>query len=623
MKQLGILDAAFINMEHKNVPQHIGSIGIYDQSTAPDGKVRFKSLIRHFERQIKKIPMFRTRLIQAPGGFARPYWIVDDNFDVEFHLRHIALPYPGDWRQLCIQVARLHSRPLDMSRPLWEAYVIEGLKDIDGIPKDCFAIYVKIHHSLIDGGGGSEFMAAIHDLEPVVHEEDLPDEIFEADARPSRSQLLNASTKSYINNAWNLTKGGYSLTQEAARTALKLVKGEIKAPPLDAPTTRFNQPVSPYRVIESSSLSLKDFKMIKDITGTKLNDVALAVVSGAMRKYLEAHNEMPERSLVASLPIDMRTRVGDTGEGNQIGSIFTSLNSHIDDPIERLKAIHRSTNDAKEFGENTPARDALKLAGAMSPRLTKFLLDAYVDNKLTRHSPLKINTVISNIMGPDFPLYCCGAKLLRYHGLGVLTPGVGIFHLIFTYCGEITLTILADRAIVPDPGFYRECMDAAFEELKLAVKKDQENKLIEAKKLVSASAGKAEVKAEKAEKTTVKKAASSTKKVASSSAKAKEAEVKEEKKLSTAAIVEKAAEEAIEQAEKLLESAQIQQVLETKTDAATEAKPRKRAASSSSKKTASSSAKAGTTSTPTTKKAATSKKTASSSSKATTENKAE
>src|SRR5690554_3292223 len=485
MKQLGILDSAFINMEHKSVPQHIGSIGIYDQSTAPDGKVRFKSLIKHFERQIKKIPLFRTRLMQSPGGFTRPYWIVDDNFDVEFHLRHIALPHPGDWRQLCIQVARLHSRPLDMSRPLWEAYVIEGLKDIDGIPKDCFAIYVKVHHSLIDGGGGANFMAAIHDLEPVVHDDDLPEEVYEGEQHPSPLKMFNTSSRHYLDNAWNLTKGGYQLTQDMAKTAVKLVKGDLKAPPVDAPTTRFNEPVSPYRVVESSTFSFADVCEVKDSTGTKVNDVALAVISGNMRKYLEAHKEAPERSLVASLPINMRTRTGDTGEANQVGSIFTSLNSHIDDPVERLKAIHVSTNEAKQFGENSPARDTLKLAGAMSPRLTKRLLHAYIDNKLTKHSPLKINTVISNVAGPNFPLYCSGAKLLRYHGLGVLTAGVGIFHLVFTYCDEITITVLADREIMPDPDFYRKCMDKSFAEMKTAVKKDQLQKQKDAEKLLS------------------------------------------------------------------------------------------------------------------------------------------
>ncbi len=468
MKQLGILDSAFINMEHKNVPQHIGSFGIYDQSTAPDGKVRFKSVIKHFEHQIKKIPLFRTRLIQTPGRFARPYWLVDDDFDVEFHLRHIALPYPGDWRQLCIMIARLHSRPIDMNRPLWESYVIEGLDNIEGLPKGCFVIYTKIHHSIVDGGGADEFMAAIHDLEPMLHE-DEEDEVFQGEDKPSRSELIKETTKSYYNNAWNLTKGGFELSSEVGKSAFKLAKGELKAPPMDAPDTRFNAPVSAHRVIEACDFDFEDIRAIKSKTKTKVNDVALAIVSGAMRKYLDTHNEHPDTSLVASVPMNMRSRNGDTGEANQVGAIFTSLNSTEDDPLARLIAIHKSTDEAKDFAENAPLKDALKLAGAMSPRLTKRLIDTYVDNQLTRHLPMKINTVISNVPGPNFPLYCSGAKLIRYHGLGVLTPGVGIFHLIFTYCGKMSITVLADREMLPDPSSYRECMEASFKELQEAV----------------------------------------------------------------------------------------------------------------------------------------------------------
>ncbi|HCD54933.1 MAG TPA: wax ester/triacylglycerol synthase family O-acyltransferase, partial [Halieaceae bacterium] len=166
MKQLGILDAAFINLERGSTPQHIASLGIYDPYTAPGGKVRFKQLIATFERRLDNQPLFRTRLVQVPGGLDRPYWVKDERFDVEFHLRHIALPNPGDWRQLCIQVARLHSRPLDMSKPLWEAYIIEGLDRIPGLPKGSFAIMVKIHHSLVDGMGGNSIAALIHDLVP-------------------------------------------------------------------------------------------------------------------------------------------------------------------------------------------------------------------------------------------------------------------------------------------------------------------------------------------------------------------------------------------------------------------------------------------------------------------------
>ena len=476
MKQLGILDSAFINLEHKNVPQHIGSFGIYDQSTAPGGKVRFKSVIKHFERQIKKIPLFRTRLIQTPGRFARPYWLVDEDFDVEFHLRHIALPYPGDWRQLCILIARLHSRPIDMTKPLWETYVIEGLDKIEGLPKGCFVIYTKIHHSIVDGGGVDDFMGAIHDLESMSHDDDEEEtETFEAEEKPTRREMMAQTTKSYYNNMWNLTKGGFELSGDVRRSAIKLAKGELKAPPTDAPDTRFNEPVGPHRVAEACYFDFEDFRKIKSKTGTKVNDVALAVVSGALRKYLDTHNEHPDTSLVASVPMNMRTRTDDTGEANQVGSIFTSLNSNIDDPLERLIAIHKSTDEAKEFAENAPLKDALKLAGALSPRLTKRLINTYVDNKITTHLPMKINTVVSNVPGPNFPLYCSGAKLLRYHGLGLLTPGVGIFHLVFTYCGQVSITVLADRDMLDDPCAYKQCLQDSFDELKTAVENASED----------------------------------------------------------------------------------------------------------------------------------------------------
>ncbi|MCY4045354.1 MAG: wax ester/triacylglycerol synthase family O-acyltransferase, partial [Cellvibrionales bacterium] len=435
------------------------------------------SLIKHFEIQLKKIPLFRTKLIQAPGRFARPYWLVDDDFDMEFHLRHIALPKPGDWRQLCILIARLHSRPIDMSRPLWESYVIEGLDNIEGLPKGCFVIYTKIHHSIVDGGGADDFMAAIHDLEPMVHE-DEEEETFEAEQMPGRNDLILTSTQNYIGNIWNLTKGSYGLMNDIGKSAVKLAKGELKAPPTSAPATRFNNPVSPHRVIESAVFSLEDFKAVKNKTGTKINDVALAVIGGALRKYLDAHEEHPEKSLVASVPINMRTRTGDNGDANQVGAIFASLNSDIDSPVERILRIHKNTDEAKEFGQEAPLKDALKLVGALSPRVTKMLVNAYVDNKITKHLPMKINTVISNVAGPNFPLYCSGAKLLNYHGVGVLTPGVGIFHLVFSYCGKLSVTILADRQMMPDPEFYRQCMDDAFAELQQAVETASEDEIL-------------------------------------------------------------------------------------------------------------------------------------------------
>ncbi|NRA41636.1 MAG: wax ester/triacylglycerol synthase family O-acyltransferase [Pseudomonadales bacterium] len=508
MKQLGITDSAFINLEHPYTPQHIGSFGIYDQSTAPGGQVRFKQVIAFFERQLKQMPMFRTRLVTAARGFARQYWHVDEDFDVEFHVRHLALPAPGDWRQLCILIARLHSRPLDMTRPLWESYIIEGLDNIPHLPKGCFVIYNKLHHSLVDGGGANGFMQAIHDLEPVVHEVSEADQqatIYSEDSHLTKGMIAGEMTKNYIDNIWKESKGGIDTVSAMFRSGMQLAKGDVNAPPITAPETRFNQPVRTHRVIESASFDLEALKQIKNLNEVKLNDVVLAIVSGGMRKYLEHYRELPKQPMVATVPMNMRSRRDDTGENNQVGSMFANLNSDIDDPLERLRAIHRSTEEAKAFSETSPLKDTLKIAGALSPRFTQRLVRFYVDNDLTKKLPFKVNTVVSNVAGPPMPLYASGAKLVQYGGLGVLTPGVGLFHLAFTYMGEMSITILADRNMLPDPQFYRECLEAAFQELKdLSVSSANSDKAKSENAKPVKTKAKAEAKAKTKAKATVK-----------------------------------------------------------------------------------------------------------------------
>ena len=176
MQQLSGLDSTFLYLETGNTPMHIGSMAIYDQSTAPKGHVAFKDILEFFEKRLHKARSFRQRLAKVPLALDRPYWIEDPDFDLEFHVRHIALPKPGDWRQLCIQAARLHARPLDLTKPLWEAYVIEGLDNVEGVPKGSFALVMKIHHAAIDGVSGAEMAAAIHDLSPDAEIEDPLDE---------------------------------------------------------------------------------------------------------------------------------------------------------------------------------------------------------------------------------------------------------------------------------------------------------------------------------------------------------------------------------------------------------------------------------------------------------------
>tara|TARA_R110000823_G_scaffold130015_14_gene257988 strand:- start:9745 stop:11535 length:1791 start_codon:yes stop_codon:yes gene_type:complete len=467
MKQLGILDSAFVNLEQANTPQHIGGLGIYDPSTAPGGFVRFKDVIASFERRLGNLPLFRTRLVEVPGGLDRPYWIKDANFDVEFHLRHIALPEPGDWRQLCIQVARLHSRPLDLSRPLWEAYIIEGLDNIPNVPKGSFAVYTKMHHSMVDGAGGASFMTALHDLVPNPEGGYQPDvEPRLVDVAPSMAELLTKATFNSVKNTAQLVGGTVKSSRDMGKYALGILRKDIPKPDITAPKTILNRPVGPHRVFDAAEFPLEGFKDIKNAVGVTVNDVALGIIGSALLRYLKAKGEAPaEGSLAAALPLNMRTRRGATTDNNQVGSVFTSLHTDMDEPLERLIAIRESTRQAKESGEASPMVDALKIAGLLSPFISRSVAGFWSRNELSRHLPINISTCISNVPGPDFPLYCAGARMVDYYGLGVLTPGMGIFHLVFSYSGKVTLSMLADRDIMPDPEFYHDCLVAAYEEL--------------------------------------------------------------------------------------------------------------------------------------------------------------
>jgi diacylglycerol O-acyltransferase len=471
MKQLGILDAAFINLEQTNTPQHVGGLGIYDPSTAPGGFVRFKDVIASFERRLGKMPLFRTRIVEVPGGLDRPYWVKDANFDVEFHLRHIALPEPGDWRQLCIQVARLHSRPLDLSRPLWEAYIIEGLDNIPNLPAGCFAVYTKMHHALVDGAGGSSFMTALHDLQANPGTDDETEEGPRlVDTTPSVAELLSRASVNSVKNGLQLMRGTARNTLAIGKYALDISRKQIPAPDVSAPKTILNRPVGPHRVFDAAEFPLDGFKQIKNAAGVTLNDVALGVIGGALQRYLQSKGEAPaEGSLATAIPLNMRTRRDMTEDNNQVGAVFATLHTDISDPLERLQAIQEATAEAKVSGEASPLVDAMKLAGVFSPALSKAAAGFWARNELSRFIPMNISTCISNVAGPDFPLYCAGAKMVDYYGLGVLTPGMGLFHLVFSYYGTVSLSVLADRDIMPDPQNYHDFLVESYKEIYLAV----------------------------------------------------------------------------------------------------------------------------------------------------------
>ncbi len=469
MEQLSGLDASFLYFETANAPTHIGSFAIYDQSTAPGGQVTFTGILRNVESRLHLARCFRQKLVHSPFDLDHPYWIEDPDFDIEFHIRHIALPHPGDWRQLCIQVARLHARPLDLSKPLWEMYVIEGLDNVEGAPPGSFAVMTKIHHAAIDGVSGAELATAIHDIEPeatVVP----PERPWVPERDPSMLELTIRATANNVRSPFRfarmLTRNAVGLSTFFRSDPTAEVDHEEDE---EVPRTRFNGRVSSYRVVEGRSFSLQDIRDIrKRVPGATVNDVVLAICSGAMRQYLEHHGELPREPLKALAPISVRTEEEKGTAGNKISMMGVGLHSDLADPLERLRRIHASTKASKATSEAVGARTMTDATQFMPGMLAGLAARVYTRLGLaTRIKPIG-NTIITNVPGPQIPLYFTGAKMVALHGMGPIMDGMGLIHPVFSYSGQISIAITCCREMMPDPGFYAQCLQDSFDALQSA-----------------------------------------------------------------------------------------------------------------------------------------------------------
>jgi WS/DGAT/MGAT family acyltransferase len=481
MKQLSGADAMFLQLEHGNNFMHVASLAIYDPSTAPGGKVRFKDVLRHFAARVEEFPQFRRRLVRVPLSLDRPYWIEDSGIDVEFHVRHIALPHPGDWRQLCIQVARLHSRPLDRSKPLWEAYIIEGLHNVPGVPAGSFALYCKMHHAIIDGESGTELLKALHSLTPEpIDEDEAPLGGFTADREPRLPELYSRALIQNVDRLPSLARfslgtakrlaslgaGAVGNLSEISSSLLPqlrtLLSGDLsvllaKLPP----KTRFSGDVSAHRVFEAAGLPLAEFKTVRQqVGGVTLNDLFLAIVGGALNKYLGERRELPDTSMVAGVPMTLRGEDKGGDRGNQVGFTFMPVYSDIADPLLRLRAIAESAETSK------------RVTDAVGKELARDLLEylpAPISDALVRNVKLpKIGLIVSNVRGPDVPLYMAGAHLVNYSPISIALDGIGLNVTGFSYNGTMWICAVSCREMMPDPAVFADCLRTSFEELKEA-----------------------------------------------------------------------------------------------------------------------------------------------------------
>jgi WS/DGAT/MGAT family acyltransferase len=454
MQQLTGLDAAFLALETANATGHVGGLCVLDPKDAPR-PLTLARLTDVLAERLPLVPVLRRRLLNVPLGLDQPYWVDDPDFDIEYHIREIALPRPGSEAQLTEQVARLHARPLDRNRPLWEIYLITGLG------KRRVAVYTKIHHSAIDGASGAELLTVLLDLTPDGRE--LPASEPFTPSRPPGPGALAALAA--VRLAWRPVQT-LRVTNELARMLptlapafSKLVGGMLGLNRGDgevistvhgrAPATPFNGPITAHRRLAFRSVDLDSVKTIKNAFGVSVNDVVMAMCAGALRRWLGDHDALPDAPLIAMIPVSVRDPESNGALGNKVSAMLAMLPTHVTDPSQRLEIAHAATKIAKSQQATIPQGLVDQISDFAPPALTARAARVVFATGLLHRLP-PFNLCISNVPGPNVPVYLCGAKLLAHYPVSVITDGQGLNITVIGYLGQLHFGLTACRELVPD-----------------------------------------------------------------------------------------------------------------------------------------------------------------------------
>ncbi len=461
MERLSGMDATFLYVETPAGHMHVAMTGIYDVSTM-EGGYSFEKVKQTIADRLPLVPPFRRRLVEVPFQFHHPVWIEDPNFNLDYHVRRIGCPSPGGRRELAEVAGQITSIPLDRTRPLWEAWVVEGLKH------DRVGFVIKVHHSAIDGASGAEIMTELYDLAP--EGRDIEADPVQPEHVPSDLELVSYAAMSKL----RLYQDTFGLIGRTMRSIAHLI-GNARNPsmhhgaiPLTAPRTPFNAAISAHRSVAFARVPLDEAKAVKDALGVKVNDVVLALCAGILRRFLESHDALPEEPLVAVVPVSVRDESERGTQGNKVSAMFTSLATDVDDVGERVTAIAESTTGAKEDHNAIGARTLTDWAEWAAPRTFGLAARLYSSMGLANsHRPIH-NLVISNVPGPPFPLYLAGAELVAAYPMGPIMDGAGLNITVMSYRDSIDIGFLADTDLVGDVWELAEAVGPAFEELKQA-----------------------------------------------------------------------------------------------------------------------------------------------------------
>ena len=445
MDRLSGLDASFLYLETPAQLMHVCGVIVIDPSTMPT-PYSFDSLQSGIESQVRDVAEFTRKLRRVPMGLDHPIWVRDRQFDVERHVHRLALPSPGGYAELTALTAHLAGLPLDRSRPLWEMWVIEGYQ-VDDV--DHVVVFMKMHHSTVDGVSGNNLLSHLCALEPDAAPLALSDPKPPARDVSSR-ELLGRAVVSRAALPVHVAKLLAPTVSGVASTIGRARVGTAMAAPLTAPRTSFNGTITGHRSIALTDMDLADIRAVKKATGTTVNDVVLAVAGGALRAYLEERDELPDTSLLAAVPVSVREQSKRSVGANKVSSLFTRLGTDVEDPLERLEAMAETNQNAKEHHQAISADSLQDWAEFAAPRTFGLAVRAYAGLRLAEKHPPAINLVISNVPGPPVPIYFLGGRVARLYPLGPIFHGAGLNVTVLSNNGQVHVGVIACRESMPD-----------------------------------------------------------------------------------------------------------------------------------------------------------------------------
>jgi WS/DGAT/MGAT family acyltransferase len=454
LDRLTAIDASFLHQEGPTSHMHVGGLTLFEGPPVP-----YTELLDTLRSRLHLVPRYRQKLSVPPAGTGRPLWVDDPSFDIEYHVRHTALPKPGDEEQLLRLAGRIFSQQLDRSKPLWEMWIIEGLKG------GGFALMSKTHHALIDGIAGVDIAQVVFDLGPVPTEVPHPDEAWQPAPEPSAVGVLAHGAVGMVKTGVRTAAAAASMvtrpldTVRSARVAVEGL-GEVAWAGMNpAPPTPLNVEIGPHRRYVIVRNRLDDFKAVKDALGGTVNDVVLAVVSGALREWLHSRGVRTEGlELRALVPVSIRTDDQRGTTGNRIAVMRGPLPVYVEDPLARLRTVKAAMDGLKESKQ---AVGAEVLTGAQNFAPPTILAQASRLNFSTR----LFNLIVTNVPGPQFPLYVRGREMLDVFPVAFLPKNHALAIAIMSYNGRMNFGLLGDYDALPDIGVIAEGIEEALAEL--------------------------------------------------------------------------------------------------------------------------------------------------------------